>query len=275
MINQNKEKVKQWIHDQAKKFKETYFTTSPLTNEISLSETTKDVKLGLLFNSGLNVLKRLQEVVNELDLKTDIYSINIDDLLVQNKINAIYLSSLKEISNIVNETDISSFEMIHSGLIGKLTGFLSLNDDSNLLNIEKKFNQTQRSSHYQLVSSTFNPVYLNDLDTIIKNDFKILRCKEFLNVFSNLPLSFQQQQQQQIIKDLTKTSLFSILLSKLHNCVNQLEQFAVRVHDVPTSVGYGKTAAIKFFNTHQFKSVLLNASTSYFYKNFNFFILLI
>jgi hypothetical protein len=49
--------------------------------------------------------------------------------------------------------------------------------------------------------------------------------------------------------------LFLILINKLHNCVNQLEQFAVRVHDVPNSVGCGKNA-IKFFNTHQLKCLL-------------------
>ncbi len=51
-----------------------------------------------------------------------------------------------------------------------------------------------------------------------------------------------------------------MLLIKLHNCLNQQEQFAVRVHDVPTSASAatnsGSKNAIKFFNTHQLKCLL-------------------
>lgn len=52
------------------------------------------------------------------------------------------------------------------------------------------------------------------------------------------------------------------LISKLSGCVNQLEQFPVRVHDLPapagtsgTSGGYFRsgTSALRFFNTHQLK----------------------
>lgn len=53
-------------------------------------------------------------------------------------------------------------------------------------------------------------------------------------------------------------ALFSALVTKLNGCVNQLEQFPVKVHDLPgtalSGVGRGgSTSAIKFFNTHQLK----------------------
>ena len=54
------------------------------------------------------------------------------------------------------------------------------------------------------------------------------------------------------------------LTHKLAGCVNQLEQFPVRVHDLPApagtsgaSGGYFRsgTSALRFFNTHQLKLI--------------------
>lgn len=47
----------------------------------------------------------------------------------------------------------------------------------------------------------------------------------------------------------------SLLVTKLNNCVSQLEQFPVKVHDLPAGAGgaRGGTSALKFFNTHQLK----------------------
>ncbi|XP_034951039.1 E3 ubiquitin-protein ligase TRIP12 isoform X2 [Chelonus insularis] len=48
---------------------------------------------------------------------------------------------------------------------------------------------------------------------------------------------------------------FGALVSKLNSCVAQLEQFPVKVHDLPAGSGAGRggTSALKFFNTHQLK----------------------
>lgn len=48
---------------------------------------------------------------------------------------------------------------------------------------------------------------------------------------------------------------FRGLVSKLSSCVSQLEQFPVKVHDLPAGSGAGRggTSALKFFNTHQLK----------------------
>jgi len=275
LINQNKERVRQWIYEQAKKFKETYFsslTQSAGDEMIEIDSKSSLTAVGNQFNSGLTVLKRLKEVVDQLDLKLflDLFSstnpISLDQL---DSVNNSYMTSLKEISNILNSTDISSFEMIHSGLIEKLGLFLGISsDETSFRSLENKYMQIVKSvKQHQELRVSMPVYYVNDLDQIIKNEFNILRCKQFLHVFSQLPISFfhsLSNSSAPVVDDnnntnrnrTTAVSLFSILLLKLHNCVNQLEQFAVRVHDVPTSVGYGKTAAIKFFNTHQFKCLL-------------------
>lgn len=47
---------------------------------------------------------------------------------------------------------------------------------------------------------------------------------------------------------------FRALVAKLNCCVTQLEQFPVKVHDLPAGVsGRSNTSALKFFNTHQLK----------------------
>lgn len=88
---------------------------------------------------------------------------------------------------------------------------------------------------------------------------KVVKCELLLHIFSNLPLmslsSKANISKSPTIPSSPTTNLFLILVAKLHNCVNQLEQFAVRVHDVPNSVGCGKNA-IKFFSTHQLKCLL-------------------
>lgn len=52
---------------------------------------------------------------------------------------------------------------------------------------------------------------------------------------------------------------FGALVTKLNSCVAQLEQFPVKVHDLPAGSGAGRggTSALKFFNTHQLKVIAL------------------
>lgn len=49
----------------------------------------------------------------------------------------------------------------------------------------------------------------------------------------------------------------SSLISKLNSCLSQLEQFQVKVHEVPSNSATSRTAAptsaLRFFNTHQLK----------------------
>ena len=60
------------------------------------------------------------------------------------------------------------------------------------------------------------------------------------------------------------THALSLLVSKLNNCLSQLEQLPVKVHDLPAGTR-GGTSALKFFNTHQLKvhiAVLLDRRAS-------------
>lgn len=66
---------------------------------------------------------------------------------------------------------------------------------------------------------------------------------------------------------------FGALVAKLNSCVAQLEQFPVKVHDLPAGSGAGRggTSALKFFNTHQLKVITVrNLAVS---KEDRFFVL--
>lgn len=77
------------------------------------------------------------------------------------------------------------------------------------------------------------------------------RLRIFLHVFANCPL----QMNVTVLDDEINSTWMSALVAKLSGCVSQLEQFPVKVHDLPASSGAGRggTSALKFFNTHQLK----------------------
>jgi E3 ubiquitin-protein ligase TRIP12 len=216
--------VNQWILDQAVLFKKTYFPTQAITTTSDTSSSKTDKKAETS-STGLDVLEKLKKSVFNLDSNS--------------------FKSLKKINSILHATDISSFEMIHSGLIEKLLTFLSLQDSSAVSTFAQPLNSTTK----------IKGSYILDFNRLLNNEHKVLKIKQFLNVFLNLPLMNYESEQKKTDSTPTSTTHFSLLLSKLHNCINQQEQYAVRVHDVPSSIGYGKTA-IKFFNTHQLKCLL-------------------
>nr|CAH7756174.1 unnamed protein product [Callosobruchus chinensis] len=75
------------------------------------------------------------------------------------------------------------------------------------------------------------------------------RLRILLSVFANCPLDPSVSE----ILEINSTWM-SALVAKLNGCVSQLEQFPVKVHDLPAgSGGRGGTSALKFFNTHQLK----------------------
>lgn len=97
------------------------------------------------------------------------------------------------------------------------------------------------------------------------------RLRNFIHVFASCPVSFffnqvtiRQKSESDTLSILRGLQLdydepqgnqdvtaFSALVSKLNCCISQLEQFPVKVHDLPA--GAGSTTALKFFNTHQLK----------------------
>lgn len=119
--------------------------------------------------------------------------------------------ALKELREILIESDISPFEVNHSGLIKALLN------------------------------------YLAGVSGSIERD---QRLRIFLNVFAGCPLDDDAIE---IVE--MKSMWMGALVAKLNGCISQLEQFPVKVHDLPAGSGAGRggTSALKFFNTHQLK----------------------
>ncbi|XP_025078831.1 E3 ubiquitin-protein ligase TRIP12-like isoform X3 [Pomacea canaliculata] len=188
VVNQNavnKEKVRSWIKDQAVRFLEKYF--SPGSGGSS--------------HPALGVLNRLTAACKSLSLEEDCG-----------------VECLENIASIMEESDVSPFEIIHSGLIGNLLQYLT--------------------------SQTGVP----DRD---------LRIRRFLHVFLKCPAPGVTHVREQS-SCVNKVPPLSPLLVKLMGCLHQLEQFQVKVHDLP---GGGSTSgrgsnALKFFSTHQLKCQL-------------------
>ncbi|XP_066267756.1 E3 ubiquitin-protein ligase TRIP12-like isoform X2 [Branchiostoma lanceolatum] len=182
----NKEKIKQWIKDRATKFEKDYFSHE--TQGIS--------------HPALDVLRRLCDAVEKLALEKDR---GIDCLV--------------DISRIVTDSDVSPFEIQHSGLVKSLLAYLTSQSE-------------------------------NDAVT------RIVRLKRFLHVFLDCPAPDGTM----VVKSVdpsNQPALFP-LVAKLNGCINQLEQFPVKVHDLPgggAATGRG-SQALKFFNTHQLKCQL-------------------
>ncbi|CAF2672231.1 unnamed protein product [Rotaria sp. Silwood2] len=137
--------------------------------------------------------------------------------------------ALRDIANIIAKGDVTPFEMVHSGLITKL---------------------------FQ---------YLTD-HTSLPND-RLDRLKLFLNIFMNIPYENTDDNEKdlkQFIIDLhhaqlnngkSNQNILSHLVCKLHGCINQLEQFPIRVNDVTGRSVH--SSALRLISTHQLKCSLV------------------
>ncbi|XP_059173399.1 E3 ubiquitin-protein ligase TRIP12-like [Physella acuta] len=181
----NKEKVKAWIKEQCKIFMEKYFSAD-IHGES---------------HPALDMLKRLCTATKCLSLQGDS---GLDCLL--------------EIATIMRESDVSPFEVIHSGLISQLLEYLT---------------------------STSGDVNRD------------IRIRRFLHVFLNFPPPSMVYMKESPIEK-NNTPALSNLVSKLLACLHQLEQFQVKVHDLPGgSSGTSRGGnALRFFTTHQLKCQL-------------------
>ncbi|XP_021170448.2 E3 ubiquitin-protein ligase TRIP12 isoform X8 [Fundulus heteroclitus] len=184
-ISNNRDKIKAWIKEQASKFVERYFNSENVDGS----------------NPALNVLQRLCTATEQLNLQVDGG-----------------LECLLEISNIVSESDVSSFEIQHSGLVKQLLLYLTSNTDRDLLSRD-------------------------------------VRLRRFLNVFAGCPVPGVDPVGR---LDPANNSAYLGLVHKMNSCLSQMEQFPVKVHDFPSGNGNGSrgSQALKFFNTHQLKCQL-------------------
>uniref|UniRef100_A0AAX7SNC2 E3 ubiquitin-protein ligase n=1 Tax=Astatotilapia calliptera TaxID=8154 RepID=A0AAX7SNC2_ASTCA len=179
------DKIKAWIKDQATKFVERYFNSENVDGS----------------NPALNVLQRLCTATEQLNLQVDGG-----------------MECLVEISSIVSESDVSSFEIQHSGLVKQLLVYLTANTDRELLSRD-------------------------------------VRLKRFLHVFGGCPPPGMEPIGR---LDLAENAPYLAMVHKMNSCLSQMEQFPVKVHDFPSGNGNGSrgSQALKFFNTHQLKCQL-------------------
>ncbi|XP_033487253.1 E3 ubiquitin-protein ligase TRIP12 isoform X3 [Epinephelus lanceolatus] len=184
-ISNNRDKIKAWIKEQASKFVERYFNSENVDGS----------------NPALNVLQRLCTATEQLNLQVDGG-----------------MECLVEISSIVSESDVSSFEIQHSGLVKQLLVYLTSNNDRDLLSRD-------------------------------------VRLKRFLHVFAGCPIPGMEPVGR---LDPTENGPYLALVHKMNSCLSQMEQFPVKVHDFPSGNGNGSrgSQALKFFNTHQLKCQL-------------------
>uniref|UniRef100_H3ALV8 E3 ubiquitin-protein ligase n=1 Tax=Latimeria chalumnae TaxID=7897 RepID=H3ALV8_LATCH len=189
-VSNNRDKIKAWIKEQAHKFVEQYFSSENVDAS----------------NPALNVLQRLCTATEQLNLQVDG---GIECLL--------------EICSIVSESDVSSFEIQHSGFVKQLLLYLTSKSDK---------------------------------DAVSRD----IRLRRFLHVFFGCPIPGEEPVGR--LEPLGNGPLLA-LVHKMNNCLSQMEQFPVKVHDFPSGNGTGSSLdqnrgsqALKFFNTHQLKCQL-------------------
>ncbi|XP_066454268.1 E3 ubiquitin-protein ligase TRIP12 isoform X5 [Eleutherodactylus coqui] len=184
-ISNNRERIRGWIKEQAHKFVERYFSSENMDGS----------------NPALNVLQRLCNATEQLNLQLDGG-----------------VECLVEIRSIVSESDVSSFEIQHSGFVKQLLLYLTSKSEK---------------------------------DAVSRD----IRLKRFLHVFFGSPLPGEEPLGR---IELTENGHLLALVHKMNNCLSQMEQFPVKVHDFPSGNGTGSrgSQALKFFNTHQLKCQL-------------------
>ncbi|XP_075717371.1 E3 ubiquitin-protein ligase TRIP12 isoform X2 [Rhinoderma darwinii] len=184
-ISNNRERIRGWIKEQAHKFVERYFSSESMDGS----------------NPALNVLQRLCNATEQLNLQVDGG-----------------VECLVEIRSIVSESDVSSFEIQHSGFVRQLLLYLTSKSEK---------------------------------DAVSRD----IRLKRFLHVFFGSPLPGEEPLGR---IELTENGHLLALVHKMNNCLSQMEQFPVKVHDFPSGNGTGSrgSQALKFFNTHQLKCQL-------------------
>uniref|UniRef100_A0A8C9EZ69 E3 ubiquitin-protein ligase n=1 Tax=Pavo cristatus TaxID=9049 RepID=A0A8C9EZ69_PAVCR len=165
-ISNNREKIKGWIKEQAHKFVDRYFSSENMDGS----------------NPALNVLQRLCTATEQLNLQVDGGT-----------------ECLVEIRSIVSESDVSSFEIQHSGFVKQLLLYLTSKSEK---------------------------------DAVSRD----IRLKRFLHVFFSSPLPGEEPLGR--LEPLENAPLLA-LVHKMNNCLSQMEQFPVKVHDFPSGNGTG------------------------------------
>ncbi|CAF87228.1 unnamed protein product, partial [Tetraodon nigroviridis] len=159
-ISNNRDKIKAWIKEQASKFVERYFNSENVDGS----------------NPALNVLQRLCTATEQLNIQV-----------------GGGMECLVEISSIVSESDVSSFEIQHSGLVKQLLVYLTSSTDRDLLSRD-------------------------------------VRLKRFLRVFAGCPVPGMELSGR---LDPSENGPYLAVVHKMNSCLSQMEQFPVKVQIFP------------------------------------------
>lgn len=129
--------------------------------------------------------------------------------------------------------DVSPFEVNHSGVIGALLQFLT-GADSDTESTDSKDRDGEGEGR----------------DAAGKTTSCEDRLRVFLHVFADMPIAPDSEWEESGVLNIGtgSNSALAALVAKVNACVSHLEQFPVRVHDLPARPA---TSALKFFNTHQ------------------------
>jgi E3 ubiquitin-protein ligase TRIP12 len=173
----NREKIRQWIHSQSISFVEKYFPC----NEAGISVES---------HPALETLSKLTQALKMLELNEPHVALSI-------------------IRDLLLGGDISSFELIYSGFVQKMTQFL-----------------TEQLPEVDSQSTDSAPPAML---TMPRNQ----RICLFLHIFAGAPEKPDSWlgNTTHLPPDLRSEAFYS-LVNKLNACVSHLEQFPVRVHDV-------------------------------------------
>lgn len=150
------------------------------------------------------------------------------------------MECLVEISSIVSESDVSSFEIQHSGLVKQLLVYLTSSTDRDLLSRDVRLKRFLR---------VFAGCPVSDFGLAITlyQSQKGLFCYHLFFFFPQVPgmeLSGRL--------DPSDNGPYLAVVHKMNSCLSQMEQFPVKVHDFPSGNGNGsRFAAIKmdFYGT--------------------------
>ncbi|OQR76861.1 putative E3 ubiquitin-protein ligase TRIP12-like [Tropilaelaps mercedesae] len=174
-------KIKLWIRDESQSLNDNYFAT--YRQQLCRSTLEK-------LESAVALVKAGQEDSGKL------------------------VQGLKDICEVLQQGDVSSFELIHSGMVAALL----------------------------------------DLFAEPGSEAFVGNAKIILQVFAGVDVLLNACEPQSGPCTVGDPTPLLTLVSRLSSCVSQLEQFALKVHDVPGGIGGTRgTSALRFFNTHQLK----------------------
>ncbi|XP_039765934.1 E3 ubiquitin-protein ligase TRIP12 isoform X2 [Pararge aegeria] len=145
-------------------------------------------------------------------------------------------AALTHLRDTMLDHDVSPFEVNHSGVLGALLQFLTGAAPEDFDGDRDAEGEVEELDPVELAASEE-------------------RLRLFLHVFADLPQVSDDPEWREKASIVgvaaasnTGAGALTALVSKVNACVSHLEQFPVRVHDLPARPA---TSALKFFNTHQ------------------------